>query len=117
MVETNLVVLEGDWNDGDFLREIRFIDDEELEKFINKFKEVGELYQRYKKEYDFRDYGEFMDWLDEYNGDDIPDPIDYFMFIEEYFPYEGNSQTGCKYVILNYGKVIVDPDDFKTIKI
>ena len=117
MVETNLVVIEGDWNNGDFLREIRFMDDEKLEKFISKFKEVGRLYRRYKQQYNFRNYGDFMNWLDEYNGDDIADPMDYFMFIEEYFPYEGHSQTGCKYVILNYGKVIVDYDDFKIERI
>ena len=117
MVETNLVVLEGDWNDGDILREIYFLNDEKLENFIKTFKEVGKLYTKYQKEYDFQDYGDFLWWLEEYGEDYLDDPMVYYMFIEEYFPYEGNSQTGCKCVTLNYTKVIVDTEDFKIINI
>ena len=117
MVETNLVVLEGDWNDGDLLREIRFLNDNELKKFIEKFKEIGELYRRYKEEYDFKNYGDLMNWLEEYGEDELDDPEDYFIFMEENFPYEYNSQTGCKYIMLSYGKVILDTNEFKDIKI
>lgn len=117
VTSTNLVVLEGDWNDGDILREIRFMNNEELEKFTKKFKEIGELYRRYKKEYDFRDYGEFMNWLEEYDGDDIKDPTGYFMFIEEYFPYEGHSQTGCRWVTLNAVEIMIDYENCKIEKI
>ena len=117
MENTNLVILSGDWADGDILREIRFINDDELEKFINTFEEIGELYHRFKEEYDFQDYGDLMAWLDEYGEEYLDDPMSYYMFIEEYFPYEGYSQTGCKYVTLSYTKVIVDPEDFKIINI
>lgn len=117
MVKTNLVVLEGDWNDGDILREIQFISNDELEKFVEKFKEVGELYRKYKEEYDFRDYGDFLCWLDEYGEEELDDPMSYYMFIEEYFPYEGNSQTGCKWVTLSYTQILMDIDNLKTIRI
>lgn len=118
MTKTNLVVLEGDWSDGDILREIRFMNDNELEKFTKKFKEIGELYRKYKEEYDFHDYGDLMDWLDEYGEDEgIDDPTGYYMFMEEYFPYEGHSQTGCKYVILNSTEVMIDYENFKMEKI
>ena len=115
--DTNLVVFEGDWNDGDILREITFMGDEELEKFKKKFKEIGELYDQYKKEHDFKNYGEFLDWLEEYGEDEIENAEEYINIIHEYFPFEGNSQTGCKWVIMNYLKINADLDSFTFMEI
>lgn len=117
MVETNLIVIEGDWNDGDILREVIFMNDKELEVFIQKFKEIGELYATYQKDLDFRDYGDFLDWLEEYGEDEVENVDEYIDIIENYFPYEGNSQTGCKYINLNYGKIMIDFNNFNNIKI
>lgn len=126
MKKLNCVILEGDWNDGDILRNVYWMTDEELEVFLERTKKVDTFYNLYREEVepDIRDLGD-ISFLRKDDYDELPEEItskfskeefvDILEYLEDYSEVIIESESGCGSHDLDVSFIgpFEVPDDFK----